>query len=105
QRRRLAARHGLTIAGQVDDVAGRRYVFFNHGCSSRLTCCLSQTSFAQTFSPLLKFYRRNWGAAHASPRPRNGALFCDTIGPVSATGVRSRSLFSEHAEITATSST
>jgi hypothetical protein len=80
-------------------------VFFNHGFSSRLTLCLSQTSFAQTFSLLLKFYRRNWGTAHASPRRRNDDLFCDTIGPVSATGVRSRSLFSEHAEITATSST
>lgn len=90
QRRRLAARHDLTIARQVDDVTGRRYVFFNHGCSSRLTHCLSQTSFAQTFSPPLKFYRRNWGTTNASPRSRNDALFCDTISPVSATGVRSR---------------
>ena len=93
QRRRLAARHGLTIARQVDDVARRRYVFFNHGCSSRLTHNLSQTSFAQTFSAPLKFYRRNWGAAHASQPGRNGDLFCDTIGPVFAIGVRSRSLF------------
>ena len=93
QRRRLAARHDLAIARQIDDVAGRRYVFFNHGCSSRLTRCLSQTSFAQTFSPPLKFYRRNWGTAHTSRRSRNDDLFCDTISPVSATGVRSRSLF------------
>lgn len=92
QRRRLAARRDLTIAGQVDDVAGRRYVFLNHGCSSRLTHNLSQTSFAQTFSAPLKFYRRNWGTAHASQRSRNGDLFCDTISPVFATGVRSRSL-------------
>ncbi len=35
-RRRLAARQDLTIVRQIDDVAGRRYVFFNHGCSSRL---------------------------------------------------------------------
>jgi hypothetical protein len=80
---------------QIDDVAGRRYVFFNHGCSSRLTRCLSQTSFAQTFSPPLKFYRRNWGGRQASPRGRNPALFCDTIDRVSANCVRSRSLFSE----------
>lgn len=90
QRRRLAARHHLTIARQIDDVGGRRYVFFNHGSSSRLTRCLSQTSFAQTFSPPLKFYRRNWGTAHTSRRGRNGALFCDTISLVSVTGVRSR---------------
>jgi len=31
--------------------------------------------------------------AHTSRRGRNGALFCDTISHVSATGVRSRSLF------------
>jgi hypothetical protein len=65
-------------------------VFLNHGCSSRLTCCLSQTSFAQTFSPPLKFYRRNWGGAHTSPRGLNPALFCDTNRHVSATSVRSR---------------
>jgi hypothetical protein len=65
-------------------------VFFNHGCSSRLTCCLSQTSFAQTFSPLLKFYRRNWGGGHTSRRGLNPALFCDTNHRVSLNGVRSR---------------
>jgi hypothetical protein len=31
-RRRLAERAILAIARQIDDVAGRRYVFFNHGC-------------------------------------------------------------------------
>lgn len=90
QRRRLAARHDLTIVRQIDDVAGRRYVFFNHGCSSRLTRCLSQTSFAQTFSPPLKFYRRNWGTAHTSRQRLNPALFCDTIDRVFANRVRSR---------------
>lgn len=89
-RRRLAARHGLTIVRQIDDVAGRRYVFFNHGCSSRLTRCLSQTSFAQTFSPPLKFYRRNCGTPPRSPHRLNPDLFCDTTHHVSASGVRSR---------------
>lgn len=89
-RRRPAARQRLAIVGQRDDVAGRRYVFLNHGCSSRLTRCLSQTSFAQTFSPPLKFYRRDWGGAHASRHGRNPDPFRDTLRRVSANCVRYR---------------
>src|SRR5207248_6010469 len=45
----------LVIAREIDDVAERRYEFFNHCKSSRLQTALSQKGFAQTFSATLKF--------------------------------------------------
>ena len=54
-RRRLAARQDLTIVRQVDDVAGRRYVFFNHGCSSRL-----RTAYRRQVSRKRSAHRSNF---------------------------------------------